>query len=166
MVHFVPAKFFAKGKLVRWPARNGRGQLRPSRFPTPRCDKLKGNSALRDESRSFQDSGSVDGVSEEEEALLLLLLLNLIIIISNSRSRFDPQRDGRVHVGHRQRDDRRRRDLHLRAVQRLEPLRRRPRREREGRKKERMKERKKLFCRCDEENFVRCGADNNQARDF
>ena len=34
------------------------------------------------------------------------------------------------------------------------------------RKKERMKERKKLFCRCDEENFVRCGADNNQARDF
>ena len=86
---------------------------------------------MRDESRSFQDSGSVEGVSEEEEALVLVLLL----LISSS-SRFDPQRDGRVHVGHRQRDDRRRWDLHLRAVQRLEPFGRRPRREREGRKKE------------------------------
>ena len=62
-------------------------------------------------------------------------------------SRFDPRRDGRLHVGHRQRDGRRRRDLHVRAVQRQEPLGRRPRREREeGRTNKR--------CFADGEKFV------------
>ena len=73
------------------------------------------------------DGGGVtedEGPPEEEDFAL---------IIARS-SRFDDlrRRDGRLRVGHPERDGGRRRDLHLRAVQRQEPLGRRPRRERQG----------------------------------
>ena len=111
-----------------WRARNGQ-QRRPSRCSrNPR--HLATNSASRDASRSsvaFQDPRPFDGVPEEEEGREEEAEV-LVLFVGGGGP--DRGRDGRLDAGRRQRDSRRRRDLHLRAVQRQEPVGRRPRRQR------------------------------------
>ena len=115
--------------LSWWRARNGQRRPRPSRCSrNPR--HLATNSASRDASRSsvaFQDPGPFDGVPEEEEGREKEAE---VLVVFDGGGGPDRRRDGRLHAGRRQRDCRRRRDLHLRAVQRQEPLGRRPRRQR------------------------------------
>ena len=118
--------------LSSWRARNGQ-QRRPSRCSrNPR--HLATNSASRDASRSsvaFQDPRPFDGVPEEEEGREKEAEV-LVVVFGGGGGGGGPDRgrDGRLDAGRRQRDRRRRRDLHLRAVQRQEPLGRRPRRQR------------------------------------
>ena len=106
---------------------------RPSQYPRdPR--HLATNSASRDASRSsvaFQDPRPFDGVPEEEEGREKEAEV-LVVVFGGGGGGGGPDRgrDGRLDAGRRQRDRRRRRDLHLRAVQRQEPLGRRPRRQR------------------------------------